>query len=140
MDILVQTISAFFATLFFSIIFNISKSELIYCGIVGCAGWFVYSILLKIDVSMMVSNFIAAMVISLIAFFLAKKRKNPVTIYLASGIIPLVPGAGMYKTMFKMISGEYAQASKYLIETLEVAGVIAIAIAINLSFLYIKKR
>ncbi len=131
---IVKLFSAFFATLFFSIIFNISKYELIYCGISGFLGWLSYLLTFNLTSSVVFAAFIGALMISLYSRLLAKIRKTPVTIFSISGMIPLVPGAGMYKTVYYIIEEDYALSTHYGIESLQIAGAIAIAIILVSSF------
>ncbi|TCT16797.1 uncharacterized membrane protein YjjB (DUF3815 family) [Natranaerovirga pectinivora] len=125
---IVQVVSAFFATYFFAIIFNISKKHLIPCGITGAIGWGVYFICMNFSLTVVVSSFFGALTVAFTAHILAKKKKTPVTVFLISGIIPLVPGAGMYRTVFYIITDDFTMSTQYGLETLQIAGVIAIAI------------
>lgn len=126
---IIQIISAFFATISFSIIFNISRYHLVYCGITGAIGWTFYLITLNyLNQSIVIASFFGAFSIALISQVFAKILKTPVSVFLISGIIPLVPGAGMYKTIYYVISDNYSMAYLYGIETFQIAGVIAIAI------------
>lgn len=124
---MVEIIAAFIGTIAFSICFNIAKEELIYCGAVGGIGWFIYFITFNIIDDKVYSSFIAALVISIISHILSRIRKNPVTIYETGGILPLVPGAGMYRTLYFIIIEDYLQSNYYLYETLKIAGAMAVA-------------
>ncbi|NLK21084.1 MAG: threonine/serine exporter [Epulopiscium sp.] len=137
---IVQTISTFFATFFFGILFNISKKELLYCGVIGAIGWVIYLSFLGFSSSVVLSSFISSLTISILSKFFSKVRKVPVTIFLISGIIPLVPGAGMYRTVYSMLSQNFEDAAFYGAQTLQVAGVIAIAIIFTSSFPSISKK
>ena len=68
--------------------------------------------------------------ISLLAHIFARIFKAPVTVFLIAGILPTVPGAGMYRAVYYIIADDRARSSYYLIQTLEIAGVIALAIFI----------
>lgn len=70
------------------------------------------------------------MTITLISHTFARIFKAPVTVFLIAGILPTVPGAGMYRIVYYIIQGDRAMSSYYLTNTLELAGVIAIAIFI----------
>lgn len=124
---LIQVIAAFFATIFFSIMFNTSKSELIYCGLIGALGWLTYLISLELELSIVSASFFGALVVSTFSQILARLRKNPVTLFQVAGIIPLVPGAGMYHTLSAIVRGEYTLANEMGSITLQVAGSIALA-------------
>lgn len=125
-----QIIAAFFGTLLFAVVFNVAKKELFYCGITGAFGWLVYLILEKLTKDIVFSSFIATLMISIVAQLLARIRKNPVTVFQIGGIFPLVPGAGMYKTLYAIVEQDYPLASQYLFETLEIAGSIAIGMVL----------
>lgn len=137
---IIQVISAFFATFFFGILFNISKKELMYCGFIGACGWIIYLIFHELSSSVVLSSFVSALGISMISRIFAKVRRVPVTIFLISGLIPLVPGAGMYRTMYAMLSQNFQDTAFYGAQTLQVAGVIAIAIIFASSIPLVPKK
>lgn len=125
---LIQIFAAFAATLFFSILFNCDKKELLYCGLSGALGWSFYLIVLHFSKSVIVATFVAAFGVSVFSNFLAIKRKSPVTIYQIPGLIPIVPGATIYKTLFSTINDLPLQALDNLIKTLQIGGAIALAL------------
>lgn len=136
---IIQFISALLATLFFAVILNIFKEELIYCSLVGGLGWVVFLITKNYSSSVILASFISALIISSLARLLAHLRKLPETNYLIPSLVVIVPGAGMYQTMSAMIYGDLKLMINYGLQTIQVAGVIAIAIVI-VSALKFKKR
>ena len=58
--------------------------------------------------------------------------KTPVTVFLLSGIFPLVPGAGIYYTAYYFIQGENALSLANGISTFKVAVALAVGIALVL--------
>ena len=66
--------------------------------------------------------------------------KTPVTVFLLSGIFPLVPGAGIYYTAYYFIQGNNALALSNGISTFKVAVALAIGITLVLSVPIPKKR
>lgn len=129
-----QMAAAFFGTLAFAVVFNVSRYQLIYCGAVGGFGWFIYLLTFKATEDIIFSSFVAAVMISIISHILAKALKNPVTIYQIGGIFPLVPGAGIYKTLYFMVNDDYTQATYFLYQTLQIAGGIAVGMVLVASF------
>lgn len=123
----IQILGAFFATFFFSIMFNVNRSELVICGFVGASGWALYLFSQDFKASVVFSSFLAALLVSVLSQILAIYRKNPVTTYQIAGIIPLVPGAGMYQSLFYLLQENEDIAFRFLLETIEVAGSIAVA-------------
>lgn len=124
---ILQVIAAYFVTICFSILFNSTYKQALFCGLVGGLGWLLYLTTLFYTPSVVIASFVGALAVSILAFILSKIRKAPVTIYQIPGIIPLVPGMGMYKTLSAVISSNYNQVNFYLFETLQIAGAIAVA-------------
>jgi len=144
--VIMHIILAFVGTMGFSILFNVPKRELLMCGIAGAAGWAVYSLILAASHDYIVAAiFFGAVTVTCISRVLSFARKMPVTVYMIPGIIPLVPGAGIYFTMFHAVMGENTYAMIRGIETLRNAGVIAVGLLVTLSlppkwFAFIKKK
>ena len=131
---ILQIVLAFIGTMGFSIIFNVPRKELLLCGIAGAAGWAVYRLIFDISPDLVVAAiFFGAITVTCISRVLSFARKMPVTVYMIPGIIPLVPGAGIYYTMFQAVMGENTRALMLGIETLRNAGVIAVGLLITLS-------
>ena len=61
---------------------------------------------------------------------LARRQKAPAIIYALIGVVPLVPGAGLYRTMLALVLKDYASAAAIGVETVLISGCIALAIAI----------
>lgn len=129
---IIELLIAFFAAFAFSVIFNVSKSELVFCGLVGLVAQCVYLALFKITADATVSTLLSAATATALSRILATVRKMPVTVFLLSGIISLVPGMGMYNTVYSIISSDYTNALKTGIETVKSACAIAVGIAILL--------
>lgn len=125
---IMQIIVCFIATLAFALLFGAPRSELIFCGLAGAIGWVVYLIFLDFDRGAPVPNLIATLALTVFSRAIASIRKNPVTVYLISGIFPLVPGAGIYYTSYYFIMNDAAQSSSYGMETVKVAGAIVLGI------------
>jgi len=132
-NILQQLILSFVGTIGFSIIFNVPQKELVFCGIGGAIGWMLYVLVSGNMDDPLLGVFLGAMAVTCVARILSVRRKMPVTIYMIPGIIPLVPGAGIYFTMFHIVIGENNQALLRGIQTLSTAGVIAVGLLIVLS-------
>lgn len=123
---------AFVATLAFAVIFDVSRSELIFCGISGFLAEGVYLLAVKISGETALAIFVSAICVTVLSRILANVRRMPVTVYLISGIISLVPGAGMYNTVYNIISSDYVKAFYTGIDTIKAA--VAIAVGIVLVF------
>ena len=134
--IIFQTIISFIACLFFSVILYVPKKELFYCGIAGGVSWFVYCYFNTMLNNSVIATFLAAIVVTVVSRFFSHIRRNPSTIFLIPGILPLVPGAGMYYTMTAILEGNIMESYYQAITTFKLAGVVAIGIIIVLSLPY----
>ena len=130
--IFLEMFVAFAATMAFAVIFNVSRSELIFCGIAGLVAEGVYLFTLRISDETALAIFVASIAVTVLSRILANIRRMPVTVYLISGIISLVPGAGMYNTVYNIIASDYMKAMYTGIDTIKVA--VAIAVGIVLVF------
>ena len=119
----IQFIVSLIATLSFAVLFSAQKSELIFCGLSGAIGWMVYIVCLDYHANAAVANLLATLTLTLFSRILSVLRRNPVTVYLLTGIFPLVPGAGIYYTM-----GDMQQFSQYASSTVKTAGSIVLGI------------
>ncbi|MGI6255578.1 MAG: threonine/serine exporter family protein [Acutalibacter sp.] len=124
---------AFLATITFSIIFHTPRREWLCCGITGGLGWLVYLICMSANMGVVASSFFATLALAWIARVFAFFRKAPVTVFLITGIFPLVPGAGIYYTGYHVFMSDNAQALAKGMETIKIAVAIALGIGIVLS-------
>ena len=131
---LLEFIVAMIATLAFAIVFSAPKTELVYCGISGAIGWILYSIVNTLLGAPTLGNVIGSFVLTMFARSLAARRKNPVTIYLITGIFPLVPGAGIYYTSYYLIMNDMASFGAYGLSTIKTAGAIVMGIIFGMAF------
>lgn len=123
-----QTVGAFVAVLGFSIILEVPRKYIVYAGAIGAYGWLIYLWMVRLGCSVPVSNLIAAIFISIGAQIMARICKTPVTVYNIAGIMPLVPGAGMYRIVYFALQGESSLVTFYINQTLQIAGMISVGI------------
>ncbi len=109
----------------FGIIFELHNWKYLFSGaLTGMAGWLVY--LLMEDCRIVPRFFAATIVVAALAELLARIFKAPATIFLIVGIIPLVPGGGMYYTMEALINSDMQLFVRKGLETAASAGAMAV--------------
>ena len=129
LQILLEMVVAFGAVFFIAVTLEAPKRTLRYGAMAGGLGWGVYLVgLLFMDI--VAATFIASLFIAWIAHLFARYLKTPVTIYFIPAFITLVPGAGVYQSVYSFINKEYALAQQHLVLTLQISGAIALAIFI----------
>ena len=74
------------------------------------------------------SLFISSIAFSVYSEICARILKTPVTTIIICALIPLVPGAGMYYTMYEIISGNSSKALELGLNTIANAGTLALGI------------
>ncbi|MCI8886926.1 MAG: threonine/serine exporter [Hungatella sp.] len=126
-----QFIAAVAGTVGFSVLYSVPRAYYPYCGFIGGAGWLLYCLLIPTCSGPESAFFAAALVVVLSRFFAVKER-CPVTIFLISGIFPLVPGGGIYWTAYYIVTDEVEQAARTGFSAVKVA--VAIVLAIVLVF------
>ena len=110
--------------------FNTNKYDVLWGAVLGALGWVSYLIVLKTGGSSMYAYFLGAFVVALLSEILATIIKNPATVYVLPGLLPLVPGGGMFQTMRAAVNGNMESALSLGFSTLGAAGAIALGIAI----------
>mgnify|MGYP000344991619 FL=1 len=119
---------SFLATIGFSIFFNSPIKSLIPSGTIGGIGWTVYMILFNFSGNAILANFFAAALISLLSEILARKMKYPAIIFVIPGMLPLIPGLGLYNTMLSLVEGNYTNAVSVGTNALFVSASIAMGV------------
>lgn len=127
---LIQVLGAFIGVIMVAITFGVPKKFLFHSGLVGAVGWLVYLLFVDLGYTNANAGFFATLVIALISHSFARLLKTPVTLFLIAGILPLVPGVGMYQIAYNLITNNSSLGFFYFIETIKMAGMIALAIFI----------
>lgn len=107
MPLFLHFIFGFLATIGFSIFLSSPKNSLPYAGLVGAIGWVLYVYLFGLTKNPIFSNFIPATIVGILSEVLARYLKQPAITFVIPGIIPLVPGLGMYNTMLYLVQENY---------------------------------
>jgi len=120
----------------FAIRYGLRAKDLAPTAAGAVLGWLVYSLVSKAGAPAGVVNaaqgyFVASLAIGIFAEVVAVLLKKPATIYVVTGIFPLVPGGGMYYTMLHSVRGEAWTAMFSGYETLSAAGAIAAGLAVS---------
>ena len=131
--LLVQCAVSFAAVMAFAILFHAPRREWVPCGLTGMVGWVVYWLAVQGGISVVAASFCGTLGLALLSRVLAVVRRCPVTVFLTGGIFPLVPGAGIYYPVYAFITGDNAAAVFKGVETLKIAGVIALGIVLVLA-------
>ena len=130
MQILWETLAATGGTIAFSLLFGVPGKYYLECGLTGGIGWLLYRLIsLCTPIPVTVATFLAAAAVALYSRIAAVRRRCPTTVFLIAGIFPLVPGAGIYWTVYYLVTGEVSLACSSGAAALKAAFAIVLAIA-----------
>lgn len=110
---ILRILAAGIGTIAFSLLFGVPARYYAYCGVIGAIGWTLYSVLID-HCAFGVENatFCSTLLVMLMSRFCAVWKKCPGTVFVVTGIFPLVPGAGIYRTIYYLILNDRAQAAE----------------------------
>ena len=126
---ILNTIYTLIATFSFSILANIRGKNLFFASLGGGITWFIYLLTTShTHIPNTFCFFIASIFAATYSEIMARVLRTPVTTLVISAIIPLVPGSGMYYTMFESVQGNVNASLNLGIQTLAIAGTIAVGV------------
>ena len=123
----------FIGTIGYAVLFNIPKKFYLCCGFTGAAGWLIYHAVVSMNASAVTASFFGTLAVVLTSRVLSVRKKCPIIIFLVSGILPLVPGAGIYYTVYYMVTNQLAEAVLRGMESDKPAFAIVLGIVLVLS-------
>jgi uncharacterized membrane protein YjjB (DUF3815 family) len=129
----------FLATVSYGIMFQVSARTLLGGGIIGVSGWIVKTVVHETGVQPPTGILLAAISVALFSQVLSRLQKVPATVFIISGIIPLVPGYKAYITMRYLMNKNFLAGMETGMETALSAGSIAAGLIIGESLVRLVK-
>ena len=127
-QIILPCLYSLIASIAFGVQFNIKLRHMIMAGIGGTLTQFIFLAFELSGTTEMLCYFFSAAAVSVYSEIMARVRKCPVTIFIICGILPLVPGGGMYYTMLASVEGNVTKSLNTGLSTLTIAGAIAVGV------------
>ena len=140
MKMLLECFYCFVISVGFCIVFNVRGREIFYGGLGSAIGWAFYLACYKRFASIVGGYFLATIVTTLYAEFMAIFRKKPATIFLIPSIIPFVPGGRVFRAMSAWLNGDQ---DSFLIQgryAITVAGAIALGIIMGVTLARLQRN
>lgn len=139
-NVLSAFVFAFFATAAFGVLFQAPKKTLVSSGVIGAVGWVLFVLLRhQLGYNSFHANFFAAVVIALCSELSARLFRQPATVFVIPGIIPLVPGLGMYQGMTQIIEKNYELGTTTLLTACTDSAAIALGMMVMTSVFRVLK-
>lgn len=140
---LVVILAVALSTYGYSKMYVLPKRLLPVSMLAAIAGWVINSLMIEYYGSSFAAAFVAAFSIAMIGEICARKVKAPAIIIIVIGILPLVPGSLVYRTVEKIIAEDISAAISIGLETIGIALSMALGILVNSTFVqlyYLTKR
>lgn len=126
MEVFLPCLYAFLCCFAFCFVFEVRQPRFILSTcFTGAMSWLTYLLCAPLG-SQFARFFLATIVVATLAELFARLYKAPATMFLIIGIIPLVPGGGIYYTMEALINGDMALFIQKGMETAACAAAIAV--------------
>ena len=127
-----QILSAVLGVLAFAILFHAPRRSYPACALCGGFSWGMYLAFTALGLSEFLASTLSIIALTLLARILSVAMMMPATVFIVTGIFPIVPGAGIYYTAYWLIVSDMAMFQQKSLETLTLAGAIAIGILIGM--------
>lgn len=124
-----EVFASFLGTIGFCLLLYVPRQEYLSCGLVGAGGWLCY-LLCKPAFSDYIATFCAILLVAFLSRILAVLRRQPSNVFLIPGFLPMVPGKGIYDTIYSLMLGQIDQGVSKGLYTLKIVGVIVLGIMI----------
>ncbi len=127
---MIQIIAPFFGTIAFALIFGVPRKYYLLCGLTGMIGWLIYVLTQQAGAPAAEATFLASAAVVFLSRIFAVNVKCPVTVFLISGIIPLVPGSSVYWAAYYLVMNETGKAMESGFTAVRLAVAIVLGIVI----------
>ena len=127
-------IGSFGASIFFAYLFHAPRRCIVSSSLIGMVSYLVYMLFVDFVAGSVGGAFAASLIIAVLSEAAARIQRAPAYIFSSVAVIPLVPGGSLYQTMFYIVQSDYTLAVSKGVETVLIAGCIALAIALVTAF------
>ena len=128
----VQILSAVIGVFAFAVLFHAPRRSYLCCALCGGICWGSYLLFASLGLTEFLASTLAVLVLPLAARVLSVAMALPATTFVVCGIFPIVPGAGIYHTAYALMINDMAAFGSYGVETVSLAGAIAIGIVVGM--------
>jgi len=108
--VLLAALWSFGASAFSAFYFNTGKTDILWGGLIGSAGRVLYTIVVVKTGSQAQGYLAGSFAVALCSELLAVFTHNPATVFLLPGLLPLVPGGGIFYMMRSAVQGNLSDA------------------------------
>lgn len=124
---------AFIISATFSVLFGVKPKHVPLAGLAGAAGYLVY--LLAAPLGSFTPHLLYGATTAMVSEIAARLQKAPAALFLAAGLVPIVPGSGIYNSVLLALDGKPMDSAALLYTTLLQVGAIAVGLILVSSLL-----
>ena len=133
---MIQIMSAFAGSVGFALLFNVRGLRIVFAAVSGLVSWGVYIICSRyLELNDFISYIIAAAMLTLFSEIMARLQKAPAAIFLVIGMIPLLPGGSLYRTLHFAVASNWTAFANTGVYTLMLSMAIALGIISMMSLI-----
>lgn len=128
---ILQVIMGTFGSMAVSMLFNIKRRQVLLVGGGAALTWIVYLLSQNLmGLTVFEGSLLAAIAVAAYSEIMAILAKTPTTIFLTTSALPLIPGRGLYYTMYSIVQNDVAKFEQFGKMTLDTALGIAVGFVI----------
>jgi len=129
--IVIQALGGFCGTVAFAVLFGVQRRYYHIIGLVGMISWTAYILVYRYTgLEIAGATLIASSIIAFLSYFLARKLHAASTIFLICGNFPLIPGGGIFWTVYYFVSGQLRTGARAGLLAFEITVAIVLAMII----------
>ena len=133
MPLYIHAFASFIASLCFCFLFSVPRKNIFLSAFCGAVSWTIVIFLQDNGMNYIFSTLISALAVGFCSEVFAVIQKTPVTCFIVIGIIPLVPGFKIYKTMLYFVRDKLVIGMTEGVQALFIAIAISIGLIISAS-------
>lgn len=111
MHYVIQLLMAYLGALGFGALYNLHGKKLQFASLGGLLAWGVYLLVNQMTPSPYPCAFVSSVALTLYSELMARVHKTPVTCFLVTSAIPLIPGAGLYRAVSALMLKHAVEAT-----------------------------
>ena len=134
---ILQVIMGTLGSMAVSLLFNIKKKQVLMVGGGTALTWIVYLISQNwLGMTIFEGSLLSAIAVAAYSEIMAIVAKAPATIFLTTSALPLIPGRGLYYTMYSIVNADWIKFEEFGQMTLDTAlgiacGFVVVAIVVR---------
>ena len=119
------------AVYFYGRLMAVPQKPLWFASLNGAVAYVAYRLIFLLAGHELVGYLVASFLVAASSEILARLLKKPATVFVLPGIIPLVPGVGLYRTMLCLVQNDLNGFVSVGVRTLFISGIIAVTVAVT---------